>query len=110
MAKNGRFKTICLCGSTRFKKEFMEVRNRLTKAGYVVLGPEVFSHADGEDITDFEKIVLDDMHIQKITMSDEIFIINVNGYIGDSTRREIQYASSLNIPIKYLIKNDGEVV
>lgn len=110
MAKNGKFKTICLCGSTRFKEEFIKARNRLTKAGYVVLGPEVFTHADGENTTDFEKAMLDDMHLQKIAMSDEIFVVNVRNYIGYSTIREIQYASSLHIPIRYLERNYGETI
>lgn len=107
MPKNGEFKTIALCGSTRFKDQFLSVRNQLTMAGYVVLGPEVYGHADNIELSDFEKTVLDRMHFQKINMSDEVFIINVKGYIGDSTKREIQYASSLGLPIRYLEKNRG---
>ena len=47
------------------------------------------------------KICLDDMHKRKIDMADEIYVINVGGYIGDSTRSEIQYAEEHGKPVRY---------
>ena len=46
--------------------------------------------------------MLDDMHKRKIDMADEIFVINVGGYIGESTRSEIKYAQATGKPVRYL--------
>lgn len=99
----GIYKVITLCGSTRFKDEFMEVQKRLTLAGNIVISVGLFGHSgDNEVWTDGTKEMLDDMHKRKIDRADEIFVINVGGYIGSSTRSEIEYAKATGKDIHYL--------
>ena len=77
----------------------------LTLKGTVVISVGLFGHADGkfgDVITPEKKRMLDDLHFQKIDMADEIFVINVGGYIGESTRNEIEYAKKQGKVIKYL--------
>ena len=103
MKKN--YKVITLCGSTKFKDEFIAEQRRLTLEGIIVISVGIFGHADGENetvITDEIKVMLDDMHKRKIDMADEIFVINPGGYIGSSTRSEIDYAMGKGKEIKYL--------
>lgn len=97
------FKVITLCGSTRFKDEFLEVQKRLTLEGNVVISVGLFGHS-GDDVvwTEGVKDMLDRQHLAKIDLADEIFVINVGGYIGDSTRREIAYAEYKGKSITYL--------
>lgn len=97
----GKYKVITLCGSTKFKEEFIEVQKQLTLEGNIVISVGLFGHS-GDNFTDEEKIMLDDMHKRKIDMADEIFVINVNNYIGSSTKSEIEYAKSHNKTIRYL--------
>ena len=85
---------ITLCGSTRFKDLFFTVAKELTLAGNIVLMPMVFHHADNDDLTEEQKIRLDNLHKLKINMSDAIFVVNVDGYIGESTKSEIEYAKA----------------
>ena len=101
----GKYKVITLCGSTRFKNEFEEVQKRLTLEGNIVISVGLFSHAEenGEEWADNGiKEMLDDIHKKKIDMSDEIFVINKNGYIGKSTKSEIEYAKAKGKYINYL--------
>lgn len=99
----GKYKVITLCGSTRFKDTFMETQKRLTLEGNIVISVGLFGHSgDNEVWTAGTKEMLDDMHKRKIDMADEIFIINVGGYIGSSTRSEIEYAKENGKPINYL--------
>ncbi len=97
------FKVITLCGSTRFKNEFLEAQKRLTLEGNVVITVGLFGHS-GDDVvwTEGVKDMLDRQHLAKIDLADEIFVINVGGYIGDSTRREIAYAEYKGKSITYL--------
>ena len=98
-------KVITLCGSTRFKDAFEETNKRLTLEGNVVLSVGLFSHAEEngrEWLGNGMKEMLDEIHKQKIDMSDEIFVINVGEYIGESTRSEIEYAKSKNKVVNYL--------
>jgi hypothetical protein len=95
-----QFKVITLCGSTKFKDEINEVNKELTLKGNVVISLGCFGHS-GDKISDSEKIMLDEIHKQKIDMADEVFVINVGGYIGSSTRNEIDYAISKNKVINY---------
>jgi hypothetical protein len=97
------FKVITLCGSTRFKEEFMEAQKRLTLEGNIVISVGLFGHS-GDDVvwTEGVKDMLDRQHLAKIDLADEIFVINVGGYIGDSTRREIAYAEYRGKTISYL--------
>lgn len=99
----GKYKVITLCGSTRFKDAFMETQKRLTLEGNIVISVGLFGHSgDNEVWTARTKEMLDDMHKRKIDMADEIYVINVGGYIGCSTRSEIEYAKSNGKPINYL--------
>ena len=98
-----KYKVITLCGSTRFKDAFMETQKRLTLEGNIVISVGLFGHfGDNEVWTAGTKEMLDDMHKRKIDMADEIFVINVGGYIGSSTRSEIEYAKVNGKPINYL--------
>ena len=99
----GSYKVITLCGSTRFKDEFMEAQKRLTLEGNIVISVGLFGHSgDNEVWTEGTKEMLDDMHKRKIDMADEIYVINVGGYIGSSTRSEIEYALSTGKTVHYL--------
>ena len=100
----GKYKVITLCGSTRFKDEFLQVQKRLTLEGNIVISVGLFGHSgDNEVWTEGTKEMLDDMHLCKIDMADEIFVINVGGYIGSSTRNEIKYAESTGKVIRYFV-------
>ena len=92
---------ICLCGSTRFKDEFLKWAKFFTLNGAIVTMPMVFGHS-GDKITDEQKRELDNLHKAKILDSQAIFVVNVNGYIGESTKNEIEFAKSLNRKIIYL--------
>ena len=99
----GKYKVITLCGSTKFKDDFMEAQKRLTLEGNIVISVGMFGHSgDKEVFNEGIKVMLDDMHKRKIDMADEIFVINKGGYIGDSTRSEIEYAHKTNKPVRYL--------
>jgi hypothetical protein len=89
----GNYKVVTLCGSTKFKDQFFEIQKELTLSGYIVISVGLFGHSgDNEVWNEGTKEMLDDMHKRKIDMADEIFVINVNGYIGNSTKSEIEYA------------------
>ena len=89
----GSYKVITLCGSTRFRDAFMEAQKRLTLEGNIVISVGLFGHAGDDEVwKPGAKEMLDDMHKRKIDMADEIYVINVGGYIGESTRSEIEYA------------------
>ena len=99
----GKYKVVTLCGSTRFKDTFMEIQKRMTLQGYIVISVGLFGHAGDEEVwTEGIKEMLDDMHKRKIDMADEIFVINVDGYIGSSTRSEIEYARKTGKLVRYL--------
>lgn len=99
----GKYKVITLCGSTRFKEQFIEIQKQLTLEGNIVISVGLFGHSgDDEAWTEGTKQMLDDMHKQKIDMADEIFVINVNGYIGSSTKSEIEYALKTGKKVSYL--------
>jgi hypothetical protein len=98
-----RMKVITLCGSTRFKEQFLEQQKRLTLEGNIVISVGLFGHSGDEEVwKPGTKEMLDKMHLQKIDMADEIFVINVGGYIGESTRREIAHAEQTGKPVRYL--------
>ena len=97
------YKIVTLCGSTRFKEQFFEVQKRLTLEGNIVISVGMFGHSGDEEVwKPGVKEMLDDMHLRKIDLADEIFVINVGGYIGESTRREIAYAENTGKKVKYL--------
>lgn len=99
----GKYPVITLCGSTRFKEQFLEAQKILTLAGNIVISVGLFGHSgDNEVWTEGTKEMLDDMHKRKIDMADGIYVINVDGYIGQSTRSEIEYARSQGKTVEYL--------
>lgn len=98
-------KIVCLCGSTRFYRTFRDFNKRFTLDGIIVLTIGCEHHSDAElGITDEQKIELDELHKCKIDLADEVFILDVGGYIGSSTKSEIEYAESKGKPICYLSK------
>lgn len=105
-----RYKIITLCGSTRFKDEFIETQKRLTLDGNIVISVGLFGHSGDDEVWENmnegtltkTKEMLDDMHKRKIDMADEIYVINVGGYIGESTKSEIEYAKTHGKRIRYL--------
>ena len=102
----GKYKVITLCGSTRFKNEFRETQKRLTLAGNIIISVGLFGHSGDDEVwTEGTKEMLDDMHFRKIDMADEIFVINVGGYIGSSTKLEIEYAKKTGKAVRYLEEN-----
>ena len=103
----GKYPVITLCGSTRFKDEFIEAQKRLTLAGNIVISVGLFGHSGDQEVwTEGTKEMLDDMHKRKIDMADSIYVINVCGYIGESTRSEIEYARQNGKGIEYLEPNE----
>ena len=104
----GKYPVITLCGSTRFKKQFMDAQKRLTLEGNIVISVGLFGHSGDQEVWDGmdegilskTKEMLDDMHKRKIDIADFIHVINVGGYIGDSTRSEIEYAKAHGKKIK----------
>lgn len=106
----GKYKVITLCGSTRFKDAFMEAQKKLTLEGNIVISVGLFGHSGdsevwegmSEDTLTQTKLMLDDMHKRKIDMADEIFVINVGGYIGMSTKSEIDYANATGKIVRYM--------
>ena len=85
---------ITMCGSTKFKDEFMAAQKELTLEGHIVISVGCFGHADPDPRIEPLKDMLDKMHFEKIDMADAIYVINVDGYVGSSTSREIEYAKS----------------
>ena len=101
------FRVTTLCGSTRFKQEFLDIQKKLTLEGRIVISVGLFGHSgDNEVWTEGTKEMLDRMHKKKIDMADSIFVINKNGYIGESTRSEIEYAKEHGKRIEYLEPNE----
>ena len=97
------FKVITLCGSTKFKDQFFEQQKRLTLEGNIVISVGLFGHSGDKEVwTEGTKEMLDKMHLSKIDLADEIFVINVNKYIGESTKREIEYAKTTGKTITFL--------
>ncbi len=107
-------KIVCLCGSTRFKDDFTKAQLDETLAGKIVVtigcslrdDNDIFGHLNESDLR-LVKARLDILHLAKIDLADEVFILNVNGYIGESTEREICYAEMRGKQIKYLENNDN---
>ena len=101
----GNYEVVTLCGSTKFEKEFIQAQKELSLKGFIVISVGLFRHP-GDVITGEQKIMLDDMHKRKIDMADAIFVINKNGYIGESTASEIDYAESAGKKVLYLEGNE----
>lgn len=100
---------VCLCGSTRFWRTFQQAGLRETMAGRIVLSIGAASGTDDEHFGnlpreeyDHIKTMLDELHMRKIDLADEVLILNVNGYIGESTARELAYARKLGKVVRFL--------
>lgn len=97
---------VCLCGSTRFKDEINAVNAKLTLQGKLVISLGVFGHVDMPDHdwstggTD-AKIALDGLHKRKIDLADVVYVVDVDGYVGESTRSEIAYARARGKTVRY---------
>lgn len=99
----GKYKVITLCGSTKFKDDFIREQKRLTLEGNIILTVGLFGHSgDNEVWNEGVKEMMDDMHKRRIDMSDEIFVINKNGYVGLSTKSEIEYAVKTGKKVNYM--------
>lgn len=106
----GKYKVITLCGSTKFKDDFLKEQKRLSLEGNIVISVGLFGHSGDSEVWEGmdentltkTKLMLDDMHKRKIDMADEIFVINKNGYIGESTKSEIEYAIKTNKKVNFL--------
>lgn len=94
-------KVVTLCGSTRFKTQFKEIEAELTLKGMAVFSLCFFEKSEGIEITDEQAALFGKIHFRKIDLSDEIFVMDVNGYIGESTKKEIEYASQNNKGVNY---------
>ena len=101
-------KIVVLCGSTRFYAAFQEANYRETMAGHIVLSVGFYPHAQAQahgqerDCTPEQKAALDALHLDKIDLADEIYVLNVGNYIGASTAREIAHATATGKPVRYL--------
>ena len=92
---------VCLCGSTKFKAEFLAVQAAEALAGRIVLAPGVYSAADGVDLDDDQVRRLTELHLAKIGLADEVVVVAPGGTVGDATEEEIAYAQSLGKPVRY---------
>jgi len=106
---NARPKVVCLCGSTRFGEAFQTANLKETLDGKIVLSigcnmksdAEIFGHLPQSELDEI-KLRLDELHKRKIDLVDEILVLNVGGYVGDSTRSEIAYATLTGKPVRWL--------
>ena len=109
-------KIVVLCGSTRFYDAFQQANYDLTMAGHIVLSVGFYPHASaahghGEGVghDSAEKVALDELHKRKIDLADEVLVLNVNGYVGESTQGEIDYAELVGRPVRYLEPASAEL-
>ena len=99
-------KVVTICGSTRFTAEMMMFTWEYAKQGVLALGWLVRPITEDEQdhhLAEKENVseLFDEIHKRKIDLSDEIYVLNIEGYIGDSTRSEINYAVEHGIPVRY---------
>ncbi|HAG53250.1 MAG TPA: hypothetical protein DCL21_05645 [Alphaproteobacteria bacterium] len=95
---------VCFCGSTKFKQAFEQANRQESLKGNIVLSLPQFSQADNIAVTEEEIKILKQVHYEKIKLADEILVINVDGYIGEATKQEIEFAKSLGKSVRYLEK------
>lgn len=99
---------VCLCGSTRFYKQFQQANFEETMKGNIILSVGFYPHSAGQahgqeiGITPEQKKALDILHFRKIDLADEVLILNVGGYIGESTTRELAYVKATGKRIRFL--------
>ena len=93
---------VCLCGSGRFRAAFEEAEFRETLAGKIVLTIGCNTKDIARDVDwSHVKPMLDALHFRKIDLADEVLILNVGGYVGESTARELEYARSLGKTLRF---------
>ncbi len=93
---------VCICGSTKFKSDMLSASRAFTLQGHIVVMPGVFGHVDGGFVDGATKQKLDDLHFRKIEMADIVYVVNRDGYVGSSTKKEIDYALSLGKLVRFL--------
>ena len=93
---------VCLCGSTRFKEEFERAAREETLAGRIVLSVGLFGHLEGLDMTSDTKVRLDELHKAKIRQGRAILVVSRDGYVGESTTSEIDYAYNLGRQVRWM--------
>ena len=98
--EGARPKIVCLCGSTRFMNDFMEVNKQESMKGHIVLSVVYRTTPGDNEVSELQKELLDDLHLSKIDLADEVIVVG-DGYIGDSTEREIAYAEKLGKSVTY---------
>ncbi len=106
--QGGRHEVVTLCGSTRFKDDFQKAQESLTLAGKLVISLGFFEHAEGKTISPETEALLAEIHRQRIDMSDSIFVINRDDYIGKSTASEIEYARAAGKTVKFMFPHDDQ--
>lgn len=94
-------KIITVCGSLKFKEEMIKIAEKMELDGNCMITPIYPTNPDKDAYTDEEANMLDKMHKEKIKISDAILVVNVNNYIGNSTKSEIEFAKTLNKEIIY---------
>ncbi|TMW71063.1 hypothetical protein [Alteribacter natronophilus] len=94
-------KVITLCGSTKFKDAFREMEKKLTLQGHAAISLGFFEQSEGVAITPEQEAMFEKIHLRKIDLADEIFVIDVDGYVGKSTANEIHYAKSRGKAVNY---------
>ena len=104
LRRAGRPKIVCLCGSTRFLSAFRQAHKQEALAGRIVLSVECVTSSDHavQEYAPNIKRLLDELHLRQIELADEILVLNVGGYVGDSTAREIEHAVSLGKGVRWL--------
>lgn len=113
-----KYPVVTLCGSTRFKNEFIKIQKELTLKGYIVISVGLFGHAGDTEVWEGmdensmtkTKFMLDDMHKEKIRLAESIYVVNPGGYIGTSTWSEICYARMLQKQIDFICPIDEELI
>jgi hypothetical protein len=96
-----RPRIVCLCGSVRFADTFYEANTRETLAGKIVLSVGCLGDRGCPSHTDEEKARLDELHLRKIDLADEVLMLNVGGYLGESSRRELAYAQAQGKDVRW---------
>jgi hypothetical protein len=95
-------RVVTLCGSSRFMEQYQAAMKSETLAGRIAIGMGMFGHRDGLDMDGPIKAMLDELHLRKIDLADEVLVVNVGGYIGKSTLNEISYARQTGKPVRFL--------
>lgn len=93
-----------MCGSTKFKQQYEEANKALTLKGHIVLSVSCFCHADNLELDEIDKRRLDQIHLRKIDLSDAIYVLDIDNYIGESTTKEIEYAQKNRKKVYYYNK------